>query len=435
MSINMLLTLPSPPLLPARETSASDQRQPACTHITVTRLYESYGSHRCQVCHQHPATGWVYRCTQDHGGFLPESDFTTIQEAVPVTISEGTPTWRLKQWMYEAVLKGQYTVEQFSTLFQQRQAVKKAIFSEGSGTATPSTPALSDYYSKSSDLASTTLTYIASSYPEVGTEPSPDKNGMFAQDKHHQHSADQLLDERDTATITDINKTSDLSYPACTWTCCQTCRPTYYDRAWQSLDSIVNAPIKAPPAWEFNNRHISDARIVANIGLPKLGLPYQVDDSSYASSSEGPLSSNSNLAESDIDKDAYGALNVSHTKGCFGATVRRTLKETIGHTRASSSKSKKPSKSSNQTSLKQFGRSMLFRSRRASQSTISYTSHIIGDGQLQESAMLMVAIDTPLPEAATDVEDLHDGEVEVEDGLAGIEEGIVVGTADIIMQV
>jgi hypothetical protein len=432
MSVNMLLTLPGPSLLPARKTSASNQRQPTCKHITVTRLYENYGSHRCQVCHRQPAFGWVYRCTQDHEGLLPESDLTTIQEAVPVTISEGTPTWQLKQWMYEAVLKGQYTVEQFSTLFQQRQAVKKAIFSQGSGTATPSTLASSDYSSKSSDLTSTTLTSIASSYPEVGIELSLDKNGMFVQDKHHQRAADQLLDERD---ITTVNKTSDLSYPACTWTCCHTCCPTYHDRAWQSLDPIVNAPTKAPPAWEFKNRRISDARIVANIGLPKLGLPYQVDDSRHTSSSEGPLSSNSNLAESDIDKDAYRALNVGHTQSRFRAIVRRTLKETIGHTRASSSKNQKPSKGSNQTSLRRFGQSMLFRSRRASQSTTSHTPRIIGDGQLQESVMLMVAIDTPLPDAAADVEDLHDGEVEVEDSFAVIEKGIVMGTTDITMQV
>jgi hypothetical protein len=37
-----------------------------------------------------------------------------------------------------------------------------------------------------------------------------------------------------------------------------------------------------------------------------------------------------------------------------------------------------------------------------------------------------------LPDAAADVEDLHDEEVKVEDV---VEEGIVMGTADIIMQV
>jgi hypothetical protein len=357
----------------------------------------------------------------------------TIPDTVSVTISEGTPTWRLKQWMYEAVLKGQYTVEQFSTLVQQRQAVKEAIFSQGSGTATPSTSASSDYCSKSFDLASTTLASIASSYPEVGTELSPDKNSIFVPDKHHQRTAGQLLDERDIATVTSPNKPSDPSYPACTWTCCQTCRPTYHDRAWQSLDPILNASTKALPAWEFKNRRISDARIVANIGLPKLGFPYQVDGSRYASSFEAPLSSNSNLAKSDIGKDAYGPLNVGHTKSCFRATFRKTLKGNVGHTRASSSKSQKSSKSSSQTS-RRVGWPIPFGSPKPSQSTISYIPHIIDNGQLQEPLMLMAAINTPLPEAAADVEDLYDGEAEVEDGLTATEEGTVMDTADITMQ-
>jgi hypothetical protein len=41
----------------------------------------------------------------------------------------------------------------------------------------------------------------------------------------------------------------------------------------------------------------------------------------------------------------------------------------------------------------------------------------------------------PLPDTAADVEDLHDGEFEVGDGLAVTEEGIVIGTADIALQV
>jgi hypothetical protein len=382
-----------------------------------------YGLHRCQACDRDPAIGWVYRCTQDHGGFLPESDFTTIQDTVPVTINEGTPTWRLKQWMYEAVLKGQYTVEQFSTLVQQRQAVKEAIFSQGSGAATPSTSPSSDYCSKSSDMASTILASIASSYPGVGTELSPDN--------HHQRTADQLPDERDIATVTSLNKPSDSSYPACTWMSCQTCHPLYRDRAWQSLNSILNATTKAPPAWEFKNRRISDARIVANIGLPKLGFSYQVDDSRYASSSKAPLSSNSNFAESDVDKDAYRSLNVGHTKAASGQLSGGTLKGKIGHTRASSSKSQKSSKSSSHTSLRRVGRSILFRSPNPSQSTISYIPHITNDGQLQEPLMLMAAINTPLPDTAADVEDLHDGEIEAEDGLTVTKEDIVMGTADI----
>jgi hypothetical protein len=44
----------------------------------------------------------------------------------------------------------------------------------------------------------------------------------------------------------------------------------------------------------------------------------------------------------------------------------------------------------------------------------------------------MAAINT-LPDAAADVEDLYDGEVEVEDGLAVTKEDIVMGTANITM--
>jgi hypothetical protein len=343
----------------------------------------------------------------------------TVEETVPVTVSKGTPIWRLKQWMYEAVLKGQYTVEQFSTLVQQRQAVKEAIFSQGGGTAILSTSASSDYCSKSSDPASTILTSIASSHPEVGTEPSPDKNGMFVQDEHHQRVADQPLDGRGVVTVPGLKEPFAPSYPACTWTCCQTCRPTYRDRAWQSLDLVLNASTKAPTAWEFKNQRISDARILANISLPNLDLPYQVDDSRYVSYFEAPLPSNSNFAESDIDKDAYGALNVGHTKSCFQATVRAALTEAIGYPRASSGKNQKSSKSSCQTSLRRLGRSIMCRSRSPSQSIISYDPHTVDDSPLQESLMLMAAINTPLPDVEAGVEELHHEEVEEGDGLAG----------------
>ena len=94
---------------------------------------------------------------------------------------------------------------------------------------------------------------------------------------------------------------------------------------------------------------------------------------------------------------ACGALNGSCNNGGFRTTVRRTSKEAIGHTRASSSESQTSSKNSRQSSLRRLGRSMLFRPRTSSQSTFACSPHIIEDGQLQESLMLMIAVDTPLP--------------------------------------
>jgi hypothetical protein len=47
----------------------------------------------------------------------------------------------------------------------------------------------------------------------------------------------------------------------------------------------------------------------------------------------------------------------------------------------------------------------------------------------------MIAANTPLPDAADSADDLPDGGVKVEDGIAVTEEGIGMSTADIIIQV
>src|SRR5213080_4548006 len=51
------------------------QRQAACTHLNVTRLFDPLDSHKCQMCGRSSPLGWLYRCTQDYDSFLPQSDF------------------------------------------------------------------------------------------------------------------------------------------------------------------------------------------------------------------------------------------------------------------------------------------------------------------------------------------------------------------------
>ena len=153
--------------------------------------------------------------------------------------------------MYEAVLKGQYTVEQFSTLFQQRQGVKRAIFSQLDGTATLSTSASSDHPINSSDLASTTLNFIASSYPEESTDLSPNNNRTTYQVKHYQSTSDeQLLHDPEVTLITGRDTPVGPSYPACSWTAVRDVGPNTATEPWQSLDAVVNGPTKTPPSWE-----------------------------------------------------------------------------------------------------------------------------------------------------------------------------------------
>src|SRR6202000_1051690 len=54
----------------------------------------------------------------------------------------------------------------------------------------------------------------------------------------------------------------------CSFKICPTCRPTYRERAYQSLNNILNNPVQMPPIWELQNRRVSDVRIVAQIGVP-----------------------------------------------------------------------------------------------------------------------------------------------------------------------
>jgi len=51
------------------------------------------------------------------------------------------------------------------------------------------------------------------------------------------------------------------------------------------------------------------------------------------------------------------------------------------------------------------------------------------------NSTMIDAMNTPLPEAAHDMDDLGGGEVETEDGLAVKEEGVGLSTADIILQI
>lgn len=191
----------------------------------------------------------------------------------------------------------------------------------------------------------------------------------------------------------------------------------------------------APPSWELENRRISHARIVANIGLPKVYFASQVDDSHYDSGSEAPLPIDSSHAGSEKDRSANGTFDGRRTKASFRQTVRRTVKEATRHAEASSSEIETSSKNFSQGSLRRMGPSMLFRPRRSSQSGVAYKPCVIDDSQRQESLMLMIAIRTPLPNSVAGVAGLSDGEVEVEDGVAVTEEGIGMGAADIIMQV
>src|SRR5271154_1607752 len=165
--------LPGPPPLPPRRTSTADHRQVACTHTTVTRLFDTYGSTKCQICHRHPLIGWVYRCTQDYGGFLPESDFmhnSGMEHIQPYDTYDGAEErWGLSPWIVKAIEQDQYTPHQINTMSEQRRSVMRAILQQESQTDTPS---LSSVSTDLSQLTSSVETPVLSPTTAIDTRSS-----------------------------------------------------------------------------------------------------------------------------------------------------------------------------------------------------------------------------------------------------------------------
>ncbi|KAL9105771.1 MAG: hypothetical protein Q9227_009119 [Pyrenula ochraceoflavens] len=73
--------------------------------------------------------GWLYRCTQDHNGFLPASLFSDdFQHDHPdVSPSQDPVLNQLSPWMEQAIERGHYTEKQEAVLKEQKLGVKASI--------------------------------------------------------------------------------------------------------------------------------------------------------------------------------------------------------------------------------------------------------------------------------------------------------------------
>ena len=384
------------------------------------------------MCHRHPNIGWVYRCTQDYGGFLPESDFAIREMQIVETIQKSDDaSSRLSPWIVKAIEENQYTLEQIAMLRSQKQKVKSAILGQEDRAATPSD--CSRESNLSTDFGSTTSTTTGSTQPDDTSDP-PSRVSTCIQESGS-NWCDEHLSAKGAGVsnlLPESNKT-EPPFPICTWKCCHKCRPTYRDRAYQSLDGIVNNPCKPAPVWELENRRVSDIQIVAKIGLPRLRHIYKSIDGHHYDTSM--ISGESNMAESESGRVGNMEAKTSRRKSGFRAKVRKAIKGAGSKSRDKSCSRKSSSPNSSQESQKRYGRSMLFLRRTPKQPRSGYGGRVIEDKQLQESLMLMIAINTPLPDAALEVEELEGGEVEVEDGVAVTEEGVGLRVADILMQV
>jgi hypothetical protein len=405
------------------------QRQVACTHLNVTRLFDAFDSHKCQMCGRASSLGWVYRCTQDSDSFLPKSDFSGEEpESCGGSLSDEVPTSHLSRSILRGIQDGNYDVDQIQLLQAQKLRVKEVIALQHERRDDHSDCSHSSSSSSSSDSALDNSIRAASKISGLLTRRNTNVCSQAAMNR----TAVQI--EADSVTSFTPNKSyTEPVFPECNFKCCHSCRPAYRDRAFQSLNAIAREPFIQPPLWELENRRISDANLLTTIATPY--SPLQLRRVSQTLDNLRDLTGPQNFGSSeneDVDSMNNAKRKNARRRSGFRETVRKAL-GAIEQSKRTAKSSQHSSRSSSRESFVQMSRSMLFRRRR--KQADKPENQIVSNKALQESLVLILAVNTPLPRASEDSDSSDGGEVQVEDGIAVTEEGVGMSAADIIMQV
>jgi len=406
------MDLRSPPKALAHEATGTDtsSRHSSCTHTRMTRLYDEYGADVCSICRRHPSIGWLYRCTQDSQGVLPESDFRDVAtSAGKRRYTEEDSLHHLSPSIIKAIGQGHYNEEQISRLIEQKENLRNVILEQTTRPQTRST--LSDASSTFSSIpASSTLSSLAAASIDEEIRLAYNWSGL-------QHGGFLELppgnkDEL-SAILESENSKDEVVTTSCEFKVCPTCRPTYKERAYESLNSVLNQTVRAPLQCELDNRRVSDARVVAHIGLPKAAQSHWSDENTSSGSLDTP---NYFISHTGVDAGGNGgnflspwdATPYDHSvrrRSGFRETVRKTLKRAeLEDPRPSPVSVDSVDHESGSTAvLSNFSRSMLLVRRRSQKHLTSEEPHssMVGSRPLRDSLMLVLASNTPLPSSTS----------------------------------
>lgn len=227
-------TLPS-----ATAMKVSQTRRMACTHLTMGRCY---GELRCPICRRDPDFGYTYLCTQDESECLPSEclsekiehiDATVTCDDLQVARNQTGAYTKLSPWIEKAIAKGEYTSEQIAILTAQKQKVNVTI---------------AEALSESKELDSGyTKPAVRSSIDAISYQP---------------------FDDDSTASLPKPKDVAEARiFPYCEFRACQTCRPTFRDRAWQKFEDIFASSDTSAIDFANDNRPLSNPYIIAGIGL------------------------------------------------------------------------------------------------------------------------------------------------------------------------
>ncbi|KAI1619972.1 hypothetical protein EDD37DRAFT_654080 [Exophiala viscosa] len=381
-------------------------RRTACTHMTMTRLFDPIGSFKCSICSKHPSIGWLYRCTQDSDSFLPETDFTGQPSNTKKRNCNDVAAHSLSASIIEAIGQGQYTDEQIRSLMDQKEKVRHLILAQESRPPTASTSSTATASSFEGSLStlpqSTTFSTTSSTSLDEEIKAAYDWKEL---QKVWMSEPSIPPPECETKRILPVIPTLDsrlLSPQPCEFMVCPTCRPTYRERAYQPLEAILNSPVQFPPPWELENRRVSDARVLAEITLPEhSGTDFSMGDTRRQS-----LLSPPNIvvheAENMEAPQHSGDVHSVRKRSGFRQTVRKALARARTENTFPQMFNDLPDHDNNPDSSRQ-SRSLISR-RRRSRATLSFVQthgRVVDTSSLQDSVTLMVATNTPLPHTPT----------------------------------
>lgn len=397
MSVDTALASPidSTPLsvaLPSLQT-----RRAACTHLTVARVY---GPHCCSICHRPSRFGWLYQCTQDEQQH-EEVSATATSDLESENDSSGYSTsndsinaTRLSPWIEKAIQEGHYTPDQIFLLRVQRQNVLQSI------------AAAENYMMELPELNSPPATHeptITLASKIKGLLPDRSKSEIQA-----------VKEPELSPAAVDLRFASKPQmFPACKFRYCQICRPTFRDRAWIKFDDIfADESCASTIDFDHDDRPISLLNLVCNLGLREARLPR---------SQYGPkrLILHSGLCHRrTISPDDP---RMESERNSFRRGVMRAFRGMLMSGRRSS-------RSRSRTSSRRRGRM-------SSKDVNAIDGSDLGLWRSLDDELLQLAASVHLPgHDGMDGLGTEDAEIEVEDGIAVTEEGVDLGTADVIIQ-
>lgn len=392
-------------------------RRMACTHLTMQRFY---GESRCPICRRTPDLGYNYLCTQDENEEtsmessdqdvkLAEANAGSSQQSGPEngTQSGSNNTVKLSPWIEDAIARGEYTSEQVAILSAQKQKVRDTIATqlELFRLSENTTPEKSTKKSVFSEL----IPYL----------PFP------------------LVNEVDDGPGATLPKQPEARlFPYCEFRACQTCRPTFRDRAWQTFEDTIDTDKDPSIDFENDNRRLSNPYIVAQIGFQTTSRPhlqtfgtFNIFDSlppQKRTLDNATMGQGADIgASSDIADQRIGPESTR-----FRDSVKRAFRGML--TRQNSTSSKQSGKKSSRSDR------MMRRKLKARGEQSAEDSEDFGAGSWKDmdDHLLQEASTTKLPgRDGMDGLDTHIQEVEVGDGVAVTEEAVDTGTPDVIMSV